>query len=162
MTSLNGIDEAARLADTIAAHMPLKLSDKQIVLETLDITERLEFLMGQMESEIDLLQVEKRIRTRVKKQMEKSQREYYLNEQMKAIPERTWRNWKMALMSSRTLKQKIIDSKMPQEAREKTEQELQKLKMMSPMSAEATVVRGYIDWMLGVPWVQAFESLERT
>ncbi|NVJ54840.1 MAG: LON peptidase substrate-binding domain-containing protein, partial [Vibrionaceae bacterium] len=85
LTSLNGIEEAARLADTIAAHMPLKLADKQTVLESLDVTERLEFLMGQMESEIDLLQVEKRIRTRVKKQMEKSQREYYLNEQMKAI-----------------------------------------------------------------------------
>lgn len=151
MTSLNGIDEAARLADTIAAHMPLKLSDKQIVLETLDITERLEFLMGQMESEIDLLQVEKRIRTRVKKQMEKSQREYYLNEQMKAIQKELGET-EDGVDEFEALKQKIIDSKMPQEAREKTEQELQKLKMMSPMSAEATVVRGYIDWMLGVPW----------
>ena len=151
LTSLNGIDEAARLADTIAAHMPLKLADKQIVLETLDVTDRLEFLMGQMESEIDLLQVEKRIRTRVKKQMEKSQREYYLNEQMKAIQKELGET-EDGVDEFETLKQKIVDSKMPQEAREKTEQELQKLKMMSPMSAEATVVRGYIDWMLGVPW----------
>lgn len=151
LTSLNGIDEAARLADTIAAHMPLKLADKQAVLELLDVSERLEFLMGQMESEIDLLQVEKRIRTRVKKQMEKSQREYYLNEQMKAIQKELGES-EDGVDEFETLKQKIIDSKMPQEAREKTEQELQKLKMMSPMSAEATVVRGYIDWMLGVPW----------
>lgn len=151
LTSLSGIDEAARLADTIAAHMPLKLADKQAVLEILDVTERLEFLMGQMESEIDLLQVEKRIRTRVKKQMEKSQREYYLNEQMKAIQKELGEG-EDGVDEFEALKQKIVDSKMPQEAREKTEQELQKLKMMSPMSAEATVVRGYIDWMLGVPW----------
>ncbi|AIW14624.1 endopeptidase La [Vibrio tubiashii] len=153
LTSLNGIDEAARLADTIAAHMPLKLAEKQNVLEILDVTERLEFLMGQMESEIDLLQVEKRIRTRVKKQMEKSQREYYLNEQMKAIQKELGES-EDGVDEFETLKQKILDSKMPQEAREKTEQELQKLKMMSPMSAEATVVRGYIDWMLGVPWAK--------
>ncbi|NOH79272.1 endopeptidase La [Vibrio sp. RE86] len=153
LTSLSGIDEAARLADTIAAHMPLKLAEKQNVLEILDVTERLEFLMGQMESEIDLLQVEKRIRTRVKKQMEKSQREYYLNEQMKAIQKELGES-EDGVDEFETLKQKIIDSKMPQEAREKTEQELQKLKMMSPMSAEATVVRGYIDWMLGVPWTK--------
>lgn len=151
LTSLNGIDEAARLADTIAAHMPLKLAEKQNVLEILDVSERLEFLMGQMESEIDLLQVEKRIRTRVKKQMEKSQREYYLNEQMKAIQKELGES-EDGVDEFEVLKQKIDDAKMPQEAREKTEQELQKLKMMSPMSAEATVVRGYIDWMLGVPW----------
>ncbi|MGR5422976.1 endopeptidase La [Vibrio sp. PNB22_4_1] len=151
LTSLNGIDEAARLADTIAAHMPLKLVDKQQVLETTDISERLEFLMGQMESEIDLLQVEKRIRGRVKKQMEKSQREYYLNEQMKAI-QKELGEMEDAPDEFETLKQKIEESKMPQEAREKTEQELQKLKMMSPMSAEATVVRSYIDWMVSVPW----------
>ncbi|EEW07215.1 endopeptidase La [Vibrio mimicus] len=153
LTSLNGIDEAARLADTIAAHMPLKLVDKQKVLELLDVTERLEFLMGQMESEIDLLQVEKRIRTRVKKQMEKSQREYYLNEQMKAIQK------ELGEMDDtpdefEALKKKIEDSKMPKEAREKAEQELHKLKMMSPMSAEATVVRSYIDWMVNVPWTK--------
>ncbi|MCE0492887.1 endopeptidase La [Vibrio salinus] len=151
LTSLNGIDEAARLADTIAAHMPLKLVDKQKVLEITDVTERLEFLMGQMESEIDLLQVEKRIRNRVKKQMEKSQREYYLNEQMKAI-QKELGEMDDAPDEFEALKQKIEASKMPKEAKEKTEQELQKLKMMSPMSAEATVVRGYIDWMVNVPW----------
>lgn len=151
LTSLSGIDEAARLADTIAAHMPLKLVDKQQVLEIVDITERLGFLMGQMESEIDLLQVEKRIRGRVKKQMEKSQREYYLNEQMKAI-QKELGEMEDAPDEFETLKQKIEESKMPQDAREKTEQELQKLKMMSPMSAEATVVRSYIDWMVSVPW----------
>lgn len=153
LTSLNGIDEAARLADTIAAHMPLKLVDKQKVLEILDISERLEFLMAQMESEIDLLQVEKRIRTRVKKQMEKSQREYYLNEQMKAIQK------ELGEMDDtpdefEALQKKIDDSKMPKEARDKTQQELRKLKMMSPMSAEATVVRSYIDWMVSVPWTK--------
>ncbi|MBM4839683.1 endopeptidase La [Vibrio parahaemolyticus] len=153
LTSLNGIDEAARLADTIAAHMPLKLVDKQQVLEIIDVTERLEFLMGQMESEIDLLQVEKRIRGRVKKQMEKSQREYYLNEQMKAI-QKELGEMEDAPDEFETLQKKIGESKMPQEAREKTEQELQKLKMMSPMSAEATVVRSYIDWMVSVPWTK--------
>ncbi|ALR16104.1 endopeptidase La [Vibrio natriegens] len=153
LTSLNGIDEAARLADTIAAHMPLKLVDKQQVLEIIDVTERLEFLMGQMESEIDLLQVEKRIRGRVKKQMEKSQREYYLNEQMKAI-QKELGEMEDAPDEFETLQNKIEESKMPQEAREKTEQELQKLKMMSPMSAEATVVRSYIDWMVSVPWAK--------
>ncbi|MCS0027348.1 endopeptidase La [Vibrio alginolyticus] len=153
LTSLNGIDEAARLADTIAAHMPLKLVDKQQVLEIVDVTERLEFLMGQMESEIDLLQVEKRIRGRVKKQMEKSQREYYLNEQMKAI-QKELGEMEDAPDEFETLQKKIDESKMPLEAREKTEQELQKLKMMSPMSAEATVVRSYIDWMVSVPWAK--------
>ncbi|GHZ60977.1 ATP-dependent protease La [Vibrio cholerae] len=153
LTSLNGIDEAARLADTIAAHMPLKLADKQKVLELLDVSERLEFLMGQMESEIDLLQVEKRIRTRVKKQMEKSQREYYLNEQMKAI-QKELGEMDDAPDEFETLKKKIEESKMPKEARDKAEQELHKLKMMSPMSAEATVVRSYIDWMVNVPWTK--------
>ncbi|ENM3764610.1 endopeptidase La [Vibrio cholerae] len=153
LTSLNGIDEAARLADTIAAHMPLKLVDKQKVLELLDVSERLEFLMGQMESEIDLLQVEKRIRTRVKKQMEKSQREYYLNEQMRAI-QKELGEMDDAPDEFETLKKKIEESKMPKEARDKAEQELHKLKMMSPMSAEATVVRSYIDWMVNVPWTK--------
>lgn len=151
LTSLNGIDEAARLADTIAAHMPLKLSDKQHVLEILDVIQRFEFLMGQMEAEIDLMQVEKRIRGRVKKQMEKSQREYYLNEQMKAI-QKELGEMDDAPDEFEALKTKIEEAKMPQETREKTEQELQKLKMMSPMSAEASVVRGYIDWMVSVPW----------
>jgi ATP-dependent Lon protease len=151
LTALNGIDEAARLADTIAAHMPLKLVDKQHVLEIIDVMERLEFLMEQMESEIDLLQIEKRIRNRVKKQMEKSQREYYLNEQMKAI-QKELGEMDDAPDEFETLRKKIESAKMPKEAREKTEQELQKLKMMSPMSAEATVVRSYIDWMVNVPW----------
>ncbi len=153
LTSLSGIDEAARLADTIAAHMPLKLHDKQQVLELYSVSERLEFLMTMMESEIDLLQVEKRIRGRVKKQMEKSQREYYLNEQMKAI-QKELGELDDTPDEFESIKQKIEESKMPQEAREKTEQELQKLKMMSPMSAEATVVRSYIDWMVSVPWVK--------
>ncbi|MGL5800337.1 MAG: endopeptidase La, partial [Plesiomonas sp.] len=153
LTSLAGIDDPARLADTIAAHMPLKMKDKQAVLEMTNISDRLEYLLAMMESEIDLLQVEKRIRNRVKKQMEKSQREYYLNEQMKAIQK------ELGEMDDvpdefEGLKQKIEAAKMPKEAREKTEAELQKLKMMSPMSAEATVVRGYIDWMLQVPWHQ--------
>lgn len=151
LVSLNSIDDAARLADTIAAHMPLKLNDKQSVLEMFGVTKRLEYLMGMMESEIDLLQVEKRIRNRVKKQMEKSQREYYLNEQMKAI-QKELGEMDDVLDEHETLKRKIAAAKMPKEAREKTEAELQKLKMMSPMSAEATVVRGHIDWMLQVPW----------
>lgn len=151
LTSLNSINDASRLADTIAAHMPLKLADKQSVLEMENVTERLEYLMAMMESEIDLLQVEKRIRKRVKKQMEKSQREYYLNEQMKAI-QKELGEMDNTPDENEALKCKIEAAKMPREAREKTEAELQKLKMMSPMSAEATVVRGYIDWMLSVPW----------
>ena len=151
LTSLNGIEDAARLADTIAAHMPLKLVDKQEVLELTDVIARLEFLMGMMESEIDLLQIEKRIRGRVKKQMEKSQREYYLNEQMKAI-QKELGDLDDAPDEFEALQKKIADAKMPKEAQEKAEQELQKLKMMSPMSAEATVVRSYIDCMVAVPW----------
>lgn len=151
LTSLNSIDDADRLADTIAAHMPLKLAAKQSVLEMSDVTERIEYLMAMMESEIDLLQVEKRIRNRVKKQMEKSQREYYLNEQMKAI-QKELGEMDETPDEFETLKRKIDAAKMPKEARSKTEAELQKLKMMSPMSAEATVVRGYIDWMIQVPW----------
>ncbi|CAG9000864.1 MAG: Lon protease [Candidatus Celerinatantimonas neptuna] len=153
LTSVSGIDDAARLADTMAAHMPLKLVDKQQVLETASVTERLEYLMAMMESEIDLLQVEKKIRSRVKKQMEKSQREYYLNEQMKAI-QKELGEMDEGQDEFEVLAQKIIDAKMPEEAREKTEAELNKLKMMSSMSAEATVVRGYIDWMLSVPWTK--------
>ncbi|OCH17933.1 endopeptidase La [Aliivibrio sp. 1S165] len=151
LTSLSGIEDAARLADTIAAHMPLKLVDKQEVLELIDVIARLEFLMGMMESEIDLLQIEKRIRGRVKKQMEKSQREYYLNEQMKAI-QKELGDLDDAPDEFEALQKKIADAKMPKEAQEKAEQELQKLKMMSPMSAEATVVRSYIDCMVAVPW----------
>ena len=153
LTSLNGIEDAARLADTMAAHMPLKLSEKQKVLEMLDVTERLEYLMALMESEIDLLQVERKIRTRVKKQMEKSQREYYLNEQMKAI-QKELGELDEAPDEFEALKQKITDAKMPEEANKKATTELAKLKMMSPMSAEATVVRSYIDWLTNVPWVK--------
>ncbi len=151
LTSVSGIDDAEQLADTMAAHMPLKLADKQKVLEINNITERLEYLMALMEGEIDLLQVEKKIRTRVKKQMEKSQREYYLNEQMKAI-QKELNDGNDVPDEVEQFTQRINDAHMPKEAQEKTLAELQKLKMMSPMSAEATVVRSYIDWMLNVPW----------
>ncbi|MCK7458180.1 endopeptidase La [Idiomarina aminovorans] len=151
LTSLSGIEDGDRLADTMAAHMPLKLAEKQAVLEITDIRERIEHLMALMEGEIDILQVEKRIRSRVKKQMEKSQREYYLNEQMKAIQKELGET-EDGVDEFEQLQKKIDDAKMPAEAKKKTEAELQKLKMMSPMSAEATVVRGYIDWMVSVPW----------
>jgi len=151
LTSLNGIEEAARLADTMAAHMPLKLAEKQKVLEMTNVAERLEYLMALMESEIDLLQVEKKIRTRVKKQMEKSQREYYLNEQMKAI-QKELGELDDTPDEFEALAKKIEEAKMPQEAEDKAKAELNKLKMMSPMSAEATVVRSYIDWLVNVPW----------
>nr|WP_136250167.1 endopeptidase La [Ningiella ruwaisensis] len=151
LTSLNGIEDAARLADTMAAHMPLKLAEKQKVLEMRSVTERLEFLMALMEGEIDLLQVEKKIRTRVKKQMEKSQREYYLNEQMKAI-QKELGELDDAPDEFEALNKKITEARMPEEAQEKAKAELNKLKMMSPMSAEATVVRSYIDWLVSVPW----------
>ena len=151
LTSVSGIEEAEQLADTMAAHMPLKLADKQKVLEIINVAERLEYLMAQMEGEIDLLQVEKKIRTRVKKQMEKSQREYYLNEQMKAIQKELGEMDEVP-DEGEVYTKKIEDAGMPKEAKEKTLAELQKLKMMSPMSAEATVVRSYIDWMTSVPW----------
>ncbi len=153
LTSLSGIDEAPRLADTMAAHMPLKLEDKQSVLEMIDVAARLEYLMAMMESEIDILQVEKRIRSRVKKQMEKSQREYYLNEQMKAI-QKELGDIDESHDEFEILAKKIEEAKMPEEAKDKAIAELNKLKMMSPMSAEATVVRSYVDWMISVPWYQ--------
>jgi len=152
MTSLNNIDEPSRLADTIAAHMSLRLDQKQAILEMLDAKVRLEHLMSLMESEIDLVEVEKRIRGRVKKQMEKSQREYYLNEQMKAIQKELGDLDENGGGELDELEKRIDEAGMPQEALEKTKAELNKLKMMSPMSAEATVVRGYIDWMLQIPW----------
>ena len=151
LTSLNGIDEAARLADTMAAHMPLKLAEKQKVLEMADVNERLEYLMALMEGEIDVLQVEKRIRSRVKKQMERSQREYYLNEQMKAI-QKELGELDDAPDEFEALSKKIEEAKMSADAKQKATAELQKLKMMSPMSAEATVVRSYIEWLVSVPW----------
>jgi ATP-dependent Lon protease len=151
LTSLTGIEEVARLADTMAAHMPLKLSEKQKVLEMVKVEERLEYLMALMEGEIDLLQVEKKIRTRVKKQMEKSQREYYLNEQMKAI-QKELGELDDTPDEFEALAVKIKEAKMPEDALDKARAELQKLKMMSPMSAEATVVRSYIEWLTKVPW----------
>ncbi|QJC38553.1 endopeptidase La [Enterobacteriaceae endosymbiont of Donacia fulgens] len=151
LNSLNNINEAAKLADTIAAHLPLKLANKQLILEMFNINERLEYLMAIMESEIDLLQIEKKIRNRVKKQMEKSQKEYYLNEQMKAIQKELGEIDEHP-NENEILKKKIKLAKMPKEAKEKTYSELRKLKMMSPMSAEATVVRGYIEWMIQIPW----------
>ncbi len=151
LTSLTGIDEPGRLADTIAAHMSVELEEKQHILEISDIRARLEHLMGLMEAEIDLFQVEKRIRGRVKKQMEKSQREYYLNEQMKAI-QKELGEMDEAPNELDELQSRIEAAKMPEEARDKALSELGKLKMMSPMSAEASVVRSYIDWMVSVPW----------
>jgi len=151
LTSLGGIDDAGRLADTIAAHMALKIDEKQNILEMEDLRERFEQLMGIMESEIDLLEVEKRIRGRVKRQMEKSQREYYLNEQMKAI-QKELGELDEAPNEIEELAQKIESAGLSKEAKEKATAELNKLKMMSPMSAEATVVRNYIDWMVSVPW----------
>lgn len=148
MTSVAGIDDPGRLADTIAAHMSLKIADKQSVLELIDLTQRMEKLMALMESEIDLLQMEQRIKTNVKKQMEKSQREYYLNEQMKAIQEELCHE----ANEGEDLRKKVENAGMSAEAKQKSLAELNKLKMMAPMSAEATVSRNYIDWMLSVPW----------
>ena len=151
LASIESIEEAGRLADTIAAHLSLKLDEKQAILEMVSERDRLEHLMALIESEVDLLDIEKRIRGRVKKQMEKSQREYYLNEQMKAI-QKELGDMDDVPNELEDLQNKIVDSGMPKEAKEKAEAELNKLKMMSPMSAEASVVRGYLDWMLGVPW----------
>ncbi len=151
ITSLSGIDDVSRLADTMAAHMSIKMEEKQNLLEMLSIEERLECILGLMESEIDLMHVEKRIRGRVKSQMEKSQREYYLNEQMKAI-QKELGEMEDAPNEIEDLAKKIETLGMPKEAKEKATSELNKLKMMSPMSAEATVVRNYIDWLVSVPW----------
>jgi len=151
LTSLAGIDEPGRLADTIAAHMALKLDEKQKVLEIEDERARLEHLMGLIEGEIDILQIEKRIRGRVKQQMEKSQREYYLNEQMKAI-QKELGELEDTPNEIEELERKIVKAGMSKEAKAKATAELNKLKLMSPMSAEATVVRNYIDWLVNVPW----------
>src|ERR1700749_2383897 len=150
LTSLSGIDEAGRLADTIAAHLPLKLDQKQHILEMFPVIERLEHLLAQLEAEIDILQVEKRIRGRVKRQMEKSQREYYLNEQVKAIQKELGEGEEGADLEE--LEKRITAARMPKEAKKKADAELKKLKLMSPMSAEATVVRNYIDTLIGLPW----------
>ncbi len=151
ISSLVSIDDSSRLADTIAAHMSVKIEDKQRVLSIIDIQERLEYLIHLMESEIDLLHVEKKIRGRVKSQMEKSQREYYLNEQMKAIQNELG-DMEDVPNEIDDLANKIGKAGMHKEAKGKAESELSKLKMMSPMSAEATVVRNYIDWLISVPW----------
>ena len=151
LTSLSGIDDPGRLADTISAHMSVDLEEKQRILEIADIRARLEHLQSLMDAEIDLFQVEKRIRGRVKKQMEKSQREYYLNEQMKAI-QKELGEMDDAPNEIDDLQKRIIESRMSEEALDKASAELSKLKMMSPMSAEASVVRGYLDWMVSIPW----------
>ncbi|MGZ8263200.1 MAG: endopeptidase La [Burkholderiales bacterium] len=150
LTSLAGIDEAGRLGDTIAAHLPLKLEQKQEVLEMFDVKQRLEHLLKLVEGELDILQVEKRIRGRVKRQMEKSQREYYLNEQVKAIQKELGEMEEGADLDE--IEKKIKQARMPKEARKKAEAELKKLRLMSPMSAEATVVRNYIDSVVSLPW----------
>ncbi|HET7570439.1 MAG TPA: endopeptidase La [Gammaproteobacteria bacterium] len=151
LTALAGIDAPGRLADTIMAHMALKLEDKQRVLELQEPRKRLEHVMGVIEGEIDVLQIEKRIRGRVKQQMEKSQREYYLNEQMKAI-QKEMGELEDAPNELDELERRIERAGMPNDVRAKAGTELQKLKLMSPMSAEATVVRNYIDWLTNVPW----------
>ena len=151
LTSLSGIDDPSRLADTISAHMSLKLDEKQEILEIKDPRHRLEHIMSKIEGEIDLMHIEKRIRGRVKQQMEKSQREYYLNEQMKAI-QKELGEMEDTPNEIEDLQNKIEECGMSKEAREKADSELNKLKMMSPMSAEATVVRNYIDWLVSVPW----------
>ncbi len=151
LTSLAGIEQPGRLADTVAAHMSLKLDAKQKILEIQDVRARLEHILALIEGEMDVLQIEKRIRGRVKQQMEKSQREYYLNEQMKAI-QKELGEMDDAPNEIAELEKRIAKAGMPKEAREKANSELAKLKLMSPMSAEATVVRNYIDWLVKCPW----------
>jgi ATP-dependent Lon protease len=150
LTSIAGIDDAGRLADTIAAHLPLKLENKQSILDLMSASARMEKLLEQLEHEVDILQVEKRIRGRVKRQMEKSQREYYLNEQVKAIQKELGEGEDGADLEE--IAKKIETARMPKEARKKADAEFKKLRLMSPMSAEATVVRNYIDTLVGLPW----------
>jgi ATP-dependent Lon protease len=150
LTSISSIDDAGRLADTIAAHLPLKLDVKQVILDLDNVKLRLENLYEQLEREVDILNVDKKIRGRVKRQMEKNQRDFYLNEQVKAIQKELGEGEEGADIEE--IEKKIKAAKMPQEARKKVESELKKLKLMSPMSAEATVVRSYIDVLLGLPW----------
>src|SRR6202165_4925805 len=144
------IDDYGRIADTVASHLAVKILDKQAILETTAIAERLEKVFGLMESEISVLQVEKRIRTRMKRQMDKTQREYYLNEQMKAIQKELGDEEGRDELGE--IEDKIKKTKLSKEAREKAQHELKKLRQMSPMSAEATVVRNYLDWLLAIPW----------
>ena len=150
LTSISSIDDPGRLADTIAAHLPLKLENKQVVLDLADVKARLENLFEQLEREVDILNVDKRIRGRVKRQMEKNQRDFYLNEQVKAIQKELGEGEEGADIEE--IEKKIKTAKMPVEARKKAESELKKLKLMSPMSAEATVVRNYIEVLVNLPW----------
>ncbi|WP_349258732.1 LON peptidase substrate-binding domain-containing protein, partial [Steroidobacter sp.] len=150
LTALAGIEQPGRLADNVAAHMSLKLDAKQKVLEIQDVRKRLEHILALIEGEMDVLQIEKRIRGRVKQQMEKSQREYYLNEQMKAIQKELGDSDERDDIAE--FEEKIENTKLSKEARDKALAELKKLKQMSPMSAEATVVRNYLDWLLSIPW----------
>jgi ATP-dependent Lon protease len=151
VAAVSQIEEASRLGDTVASHLAVKIADKQMVLETLEVPTRLEKVLGLMESEISVLQVEKRIRSRVKRQMEKTQREYYLNEQMKAI-QKELGDGEEGRDEIAEIEQRIEQTKLSKEARDKALAEVKKLRQMSPMSAEATVVRNYLDWMLGIPW----------
>ena len=151
LVSLNQIEDPAKLADTVASHLSLKIAEKQELLEMMPVGERLERVFGHMEAEIGVLQVEKRIRNRVKRQMEKTQREYYLNEQLKAIQKELGEG-EDGKDETAELEEKIKKTRLSKEAREKATAELKKLRTMSPMSAEATVVRNYLDWMLSIPW----------
>ncbi len=157
LASVAVIDDPSRLADTVVAHLTLKLQDKQQILEIVPIQERLEKILGLMEAEIEILQVEKKIRNRVKKQMEKTQKEYYLNEQMQAIQKELGERDEFK-NEIQELEDKLKKKKMSEEAGKKVEKEIKKLKMMSPMSAEATVVRNYVDWILGLPWEELTEA----
>ena len=149
--SVNQIDDAGKLADTVAQHLSLKISDKQELLETEGVIERLERVYSHMQGEISVMQVEKRIRSRVKRQMEKTQREYYLNEQLKAI-QKELGDTEDGRDETAELEDRIKETKLTKEAREKANAELKKLKSMSPMSAESTVVRNYLDWLISIPW----------
>jgi ATP-dependent Lon protease len=157
VTSIAAVDDPAFLADKLVGHLSIKLEDKQALLETTNPAERLEKILGYMRSELDILEVEKRIRSRVKKQMEKTQKEYYLNEQMRAIQKELGEKDEFK-NEIQELEEKLRQKKMPAEAREKCEREIKKLKMMSPMSAEATVVRNYLDWFLALPWFEYTED----
>jgi ATP-dependent Lon protease len=157
VTSIAAVDDPAYLADKLVGHLGIKLEDKQSLLECVNPAERLERILGYMRSELEILEVEKRIRSRVKKQMEKTQKEYYLNEQMRAIQKELGEKDEFK-NEIQELEEKLRQKKMPAEAREKCEREIKKLKMMSPMSAEATVVRNYLDWFLALPWFEYTED----
>ena len=155
--SISSIEEPGKLADTIIGHLGIKLEERQVLLETINAGERLEKVLGHMRAEIEILEVERRIRSRVKKQMERSQKEYYLNEQMRAIQKELGEKDEFK-NEMQEIEEKIKQKKLSAEAKEKVEKELKKLKMMSPMSAEATVVRNYIDWILSLPWADYTED----